>query len=195
MAAEVARRRGGNGCKDADAVAEAVARRRTARRMKVEALACVGRSGAERGDGDAGAEAVRRWAVMVADHGCMAAMRATTWARRRAWRLVRCSRKNSAWTFTFGCAPTTYWLELEYILTVSLNVPQEAQDELHMRNDKCRSHFLSSQQGTGRDVIGAGLSCRPSRRPERPGYFHLVFLPLLTARLRALPISRLQLPK
>ena len=27
--------------------------------------------------------------------------------------------------FTFGCAPTTYWLELEYILTVSLNVPQD----------------------------------------------------------------------
>ena len=27
--------------------------------------------------------------------------------------------------FTFGCAPTTYWLELEYILIVSLNVPQD----------------------------------------------------------------------
>ena len=34
-------------------------------------------------------------------------------------------KKNSACQFTFGCAPTTYWLELEYILTVSLNVPQD----------------------------------------------------------------------
>ena len=33
--------------------------------------------------------------------------------------------QNSEATFTFGCAPTTYWLELEYILTVSLNVPQD----------------------------------------------------------------------
>ena len=33
--------------------------------------------------------------------------------------------QNSASRFTEEAAPTTYWLELEYILTVSLNVPQD----------------------------------------------------------------------
>ena len=60
MAAEVARRRGGNGCKDADAVAEAVARRRTARRMKALDV-----RGPERGGAGLSRatvmEAARRW--------------------------------------------------------------------------------------------------------------------------------------
>ena len=68
LRSEVARRRGGDSCKDADAVAEAVARRRTARRMK--ALDVRGQSGEEPGDGDGGGEAMARWAVMAADCGC-----------------------------------------------------------------------------------------------------------------------------
>ena len=72
MAAEVARRRGGNGCKDADAVAEAVpvARRRTARRMKALDVRGRRRSGEKPGDGDGGGEAMARWAAMQADCGC-----------------------------------------------------------------------------------------------------------------------------
>ena len=74
---------------------------------------------------DGGGEAARGRAVTEE----AASVRRLRARRRATWRaglaFVRCSEKIAGAPFTFGCAPTTYWLELECILTVSLNVPQD----------------------------------------------------------------------
>ena len=47
---------------------------------------------------------------------------------KEGWRwpgVISLPTSYSASTFTFGCAPTTNLSDLEYILTVSLNVPQD----------------------------------------------------------------------
>ena len=90
----------------------------------------------------------------------------------RAWRwrdiFVRLA---IAWTFTFGCAPTTYWLELEYILTVSLNVPQDKLLHESITISGCTS--LGYLDGLAR-VMGWG-------RPVVSGCFDFVWLRVDTA--------------
>ena len=86
---------------------------------------CVGRRGEERGDGDGGGEAARRWPVMEADRGGWSVVHGRGDVRGPRGERDIFADSVATWTFTFGCAPTTYWLELEYILTVSLNVPQD----------------------------------------------------------------------
>ena len=57
--------------------------------------------------------------------------------RAGLWRDIFVQLAIACRQFTLGAAPTTSWLELEYILTVSLNVPRL----FYGLNSMCRTHL------------------------------------------------------